>query len=190
MGVLDVLFGRKRLQKPAEDRLFALVTAGVTLEHSLGLRFDGVGAVVFKPLSAAEFGRVESEVDELLRASAPQEGSTVERRADPLGYQWVVVRDPELEDAVASVNLVGTELSAGGFGEQLLAAVFRFTSGTRPVHLIYGYKRGAFWPFVPTGEGQKRDNAEELRLKAALERELPIEPDLTRWLGLFDAPLD
>lgn len=43
---------------------------------------------------------------------------------------------------------------------------------------------------MPTGQGQKRDNAEELRLKAALERERPIEPDLTRWLGLFDAPLD
>jgi hypothetical protein len=43
---------------------------------------------------------------------------------------------------------------------------------------------------VPTGEEQERDNAEELRLKSELESELPIEPDLTRWLGLFDAPLD
>ena len=33
------------------------------------------------------------------------------------------------------------------------------------MYLIYGFKRGAFWPFVPTGEGQERDNAEELRLK-------------------------
>jgi hypothetical protein len=55
--------------------------------------------------------------------------------------------------------------------------------------LIYGYKRGAFWPFVPTGEGQERDNAEELELKAKLEKELPIEQDLSRWFGLFDAPL-
>jgi hypothetical protein len=57
------------------------------------------------------------------------------------------------------------------------------------VQLIYGFKRGAFWPFVPTGEGQRRDNAYELRLKNELERELPIEQDLSRWLGLFDAPL-
>jgi hypothetical protein len=28
-----------------------------------------------------------------------------------------------------------------------------------------------------------------LRLKSELEGELPIEPDLTRWLALFDAPL-
>ena len=54
---------------------------------------------------------------------------------------------------------------------------------------MYGYKRGAFWPFVPTGKDQERDNAEELELKAKLERELPIEQDLSRWFGLFDAPL-
>ena len=42
---------------------------------------------------------------------------------------------------------------------------------------------------VPTGDKQKRDNATELELKAKLEPELPIEPDLTRWLGLFEAPI-
>jgi hypothetical protein len=38
------------------------------------------------------------------------------------------------------------------------------------------------------GDG-KRDNAQELALKAKLERELPIEEDLSRWFGLFGAPL-
>jgi hypothetical protein len=57
------------------------------------------------------------------------------------------------------------------------------------VYWIYGFKRGAFWPFVPTGEGHERDNPEELELKAKLEKELPIEPDLTRWFGVFDAPV-
>ena len=61
--------------------------------------------------------------------------------------------------------------------------------GQLPVYLVYGYKVGAFWPFVPTGKDQGRDNAEELELKAKLEHELPIEQDLSRWFGLFDAPL-
>ena len=39
-----------------------------------------------------------------------------------------------------------------------------------------------------TGENQ-RDNARELELKAKLEGELPIEEDLTRWFGLYDAPI-
>jgi hypothetical protein len=44
---------------------------------------------------------------------------------------------------------------------------------------------------VPKGEGKdkERDNAEELELKAKLEKELPVEQDLTRWFGIFDAPL-
>jgi hypothetical protein len=42
---------------------------------------------------------------------------------------------------------------------------------------------------VPTGHGQERDNARELELKAKLEPELPVEADLSRWLGLFDAPI-
>ena len=90
---------------------------------------------------------------------------------------------------MTSVHLVSSELEARGFGPQLLAAIFRFDGGKRPVYWVYGYKRGKFWPFVPTGEDQERDNAEELQLKAKLERELPIEDDLSRWLALFDAPL-
>ncbi len=93
------------------------------------------------------------------------------------------------EDLVATVHLVGSELKARGFGAQLLAAVFRFAGGKHPVYFVYGYKRGAFWPFVPTGEDKQRDNAEELELKAKLEGEVPIEPDLSRWLALFDAPV-
>ena len=98
----------------------------------------------------------------------------------------------DFEDLVTGVHLVAGELSAHGFGEQLLAALFAFEGGDRdgPVYLIYGFKRGAFWPFVPTGEDHERDNAEELRLRNELQGELPIEPELTRWLGLFDAPLD
>jgi len=41
---------------------------------------------------------------------------------------------------------------------------------------------------VPLGD-QKRDNATELELKAKLEKELPVEQDLTRWFALFDAPV-
>ena len=62
------------------------------------------------------------------------------------------------------------------------------TARQNPVYWIYGYKRGAFWPFVPTGE-QERDNARELELKAKLEGELPIEPDISRWFGLYGAPV-
>jgi hypothetical protein len=100
----------------------------------------------------------------------------------------VIVRDPDLEDQVTVVHAVASELEARGFGGQLLAAAFRFDGGEHPVYWIYGFKSGTWWPFVPTG-GQERDNARELELKAKLETELPVEPDLSKWLGLFDAPI-
>ena len=64
-----------------------------------------------------------------------------------------------------------------------------FEGGEHPVYWIYGFKTGTFWPFVPTGEKQERDNARELELKAKLEPELPVEKDLSKWLALFDAPI-
>ena len=160
MGLRDVLFGRKQLKAPAEERLFALTTAAITLETEAGLKFGGAGAIVYKPLSAGEFTQADADMRELLHAVAKDSGAEIEKRSD----------------------------QARGFGPQLLAAAFRFDGHEHPVYWIYGYKRGAFWPFVPTGEDQERDNAQELELKAKLEHELPIEADLSRWLGLFDAP--
>ncbi len=189
MGLRDVLFGRKRLKEASGEKLFALSTAQVTLDVELGLKPAGRAAVCFKPLSAGEFVRAENELQELLDVVARDSGSRVSRRSDEYGFEWLIVEDKDLEDLVTTVHLIGSELKARGFGPQLLAAVFRFDGGKHPVYFVYGYKRGAFWPFVPTGKEQERDNAEELELKAKLEGELPIEQDLSRWFGLFDAPL-
>jgi hypothetical protein len=190
VGLRDALFGRKKLAEPREEQLFAISTARITLQSELGFKPAGVAAVVFKPLSSGDFDRVDNDVERLLEAAARSAGSELERKTDTYGYEWVIVRDWDFEDLVTAVHLVASELKAQGFGGQLLAAAFRF-EGRRetPVYWIYGFKRGAFWPFVPTGEEQQRDNAEELELKAKMEKELPIEQDLTRWLGLFDAPI-
>ena len=189
MGLTDILFGRKKLKEASPDKLFALSTAAVTLQTELGLKPAGSAALTYKPLSAAEFTRADDEMRELLHVAARESRSELERRSDKYGYEWIVLRDPDFEDLVTAVHLVSSEMIAHGFGPQLLAAVFKFEGGRHPLYWIYGYKRGAFWPFIPTGDGQERDNAEELELKAKLENELPIEPDISRWFGVFDAPL-
>jgi hypothetical protein len=189
VGLADVLFGRKKLKEAAGERLFAMSTARITLETELGLKPTGAGAVVFKPLSAGEFVQVDADVEQLLQGVAAGSGSKLDRRTDSYGFEWVIVRDPDLEDQVTAVHAVASEFQARGFGGQLLAAAFRFGEEGKPVYWIYGFKTGTFWPFVPTGEKQGRDNARELELKAKLEPELPIEQDLSRWLALFDAPI-
>jgi hypothetical protein len=193
LGLGNVLFGRKKLKDAAGERLFAISTARITLQTELDLKPTGAAGVCFKPLSAGEFVRAENEVQQLLESVANESGSKIERRSDELGFEWIVVRDEDFEDLVTSVHLVASELEARGFGPQLLAAVFAFESkggfDAKRIYWIYGFKQGTFWPFVPKGEDKERDNAEELELKAKLEKELPIEPDLTRWFGIFDAPV-
>src|SRR2546430_9134682 len=179
MGFTDVLFGRKRLKGPAGERLFALTTAQVTMDTELGLKPAGAGGVVFKPLSAGEFVRAENELQELLDGVATEYGSRLERKSDDFGYEWIVVRDSDLEDQVTTVHAVAQGLQERGFGSQLLAAAFRFDGGKNPVYWIYGFKRGAFWPFVPTG-GKERGNAAERGLEGELGSELPGEQGPSR----------
>jgi hypothetical protein len=188
LGLRDTLFGKKKLSEPKEDRLFALTTAAVTLETSLGLKSAGAAAIAFKPQSSGEFRSAFDDVDQLVDAVAEQCGSKIERKTDEYGYDWVIVHDDQLEDLVGAAHTLASELTAKGFGSQLLAAIFRFDGYAQPVYWIYGFKRGAWWPFIPIGDS-KRDNAKELELKSQLEGELPVEQDLTRWLALFDAPV-
>jgi hypothetical protein len=129
-------------------------------------------------------------MQQLLESVAAESGTKISQERDSFGYTWLIVHDPDVEDLVATVHLVGSQLEDAGFGPQLLAAVFRFDDerNDRPVYWIYGFKNRAFWPFVPAGE-QKRDNAEELELKAKLEKELAVESDLTKWMALYEAPI-
>jgi hypothetical protein len=163
------------------------------LETECSLKTAGDSALIFKPMSAGEFTATENDAEELLRSVARGSGSEIDRKTDSFGFEWVIVHDDQLDDQVAGVHALASELEEHGFGGQLLAAAFRFegsafSSGHR-VYWIYGFKTGTWWPFIPTGAKQERDNARELELKAKLEKELPVEPDLSKWLALFDAPI-
>jgi PspA associated protein B len=92
---------------------------------------------------------------------------------------------------VATVNMISDELAAHGFGDQLLAAIFQYTdSEKRHVYLIYNYKRGSFYPFVPNPKKkQERLNALEFRISGVMQKELPIEKEVEAWYPLWGVPL-
>ena len=190
MGFLDALFGGgKKLKSPAKDRLFAMSTAYVAMETEFGLKSRGKAGIVFQKIATAEFKSIVDETEELLRGAAEDTGTTVATKDDEHGYRWVILSDPDFEDLVVSLNTVSSQLELGGFGDRLLAMVFAFEDSGTPVYFIYNFKRGAYYPFVPRGGGNDRDNERELQLKAQLENELPMEQELTRWFPLWDIPL-
>ena len=190
MGFLDVLTGRRKLAQPAPDRLFAMSTAYVTMQTGLGMSSRGGAAIVFQPLATADFESIVRDMEEVVRATASDSGTTVSSQDDSYGYRWLVVRDQDFDDLVVGINAVSTALEGGGYGERVLCAVFAFEDQHhRPLYWIYNYKRGTFYPFAPAGGAEQRDNERELVLKAQLGRELPIEAELERWFPLWGIPI-
>jgi hypothetical protein len=191
MGLFDVITGRRKLKQPAPtDRLFAMSTAAVTLELELGLKTAGRAGIVFQPLATSDFDGIVRDMEEVVRGTGEDTGTTVKREDDSFGYRWMILEDPDFEDLVVGLNAVSTALEAGGYGDRILCAVFAFADENgRKVYWIYNYKRGAFYPFVPSGGAQQRDNERELRLKAQIGRELPVEAEFERWFPLWGIPI-
>ncbi len=164
-------------------------TAQVTLETSLNMKSRGVAAIIFQRINNADFAQIVKDAAELLESAAKDTGTKLEQSTDDFGYSWIVFRDSDFDDLITSVNTVAGELQGGGYGDRVLAALFVWEDPDgKQIDFIYNFKRGRFYPFVPKGDKQ-RDTEYELRLKAQLDGDLPIEPELERWFPLWDAPV-
>jgi hypothetical protein len=190
MGLFDALLGRSKVKGPAPDRLFAITTAAITLETAHGIKTRGAAAIVFQPLATGDFAQIVKEMEEVVRGTGEETGTTLTTTDDSYGYRWMVLHDDDIEDLAVGINAVSDALQVGGYGNRVLCAVFAFEdSEGRPVYFIYNYKRGTWYPFVPAGGAQQRSTERELQIKAQIGSELPIELELERWFPLWGIPI-
>ncbi len=190
MGLREILTGRSSVKQPAaHERLFALTTAYVTLETSFQIGCAGAAAIVVQALATSDFQSVLKDTEDVVKATAGEYKATVQTSDDEFGFRWVIVRNPSVEDLVATINAVSSSIEDGGYGERLLCAVFPFKGADgAPINFIYNYKRGNWYPFVPAPGDKQRNTERELQLKAQIGGELPIEPELERWFPLWGVP--
>ncbi|MHB1599652.1 MAG: PspA-associated protein PspAB [Acidimicrobiales bacterium] len=200
MGFLDALLGRTKPVQANLDRLFGLPGARITLEASEGLVPTGEAGVCFKPSAGQAFDATEREITGMLSGGDGVAGVSAKlgEEADEYGYRWVVLGAADFDTLVTQAHFVNSTLQDHGYGPQLLCSVFGFVPASPPgsstpggpasTYLVYLYKRGSFYPFVPTG-GERRDNEAELRLKVVLGDDLAIEADLDRWFPLWRLPV-
>jgi len=210
VGLLNTLLGRSKPVQANLDSLFGLPSATITLQSAAGIASSGRAGVCYKPPTGQSFADMQTEVMKLLDMDG---GGTLRAQQDSYGYHWVVVENPDVEALVSQVHLVNSSLSDAGWGPQLLCSVF----GLAPVpgdtgaaalpsgvdgatllgptavvpstsYLVYLFKRGTFYPFIPDGK-EHRDNAAELKLKSLVADDLAIEPELDRWFPLWDLPV-
>jgi hypothetical protein len=196
VGLLDSILGRSKPAKPDLDQLFALPSAAITLEASLGFRSTGVGSVAFRAPEGRAFAEVQADVQALLDAD---QGPKVEVAVDSYGYTWLLCRTdpPDLSALVTDLHAVNSTLQDSGFGPTLLCSLATFTDGTRTLGLVYLFKQGTFYPFAPaagtstTIDGsvpQRRDNLLEIQVRDLLKDDLRVEPETSRWFAVWGAP--
>jgi hypothetical protein len=191
VGLWDALRGRRQAAPPDLDSLFLVPSAAITLQTAIGLAPTGSGSVCFRAAAGAAFRQTQDDLVALIEADPETPDVTV--TVDSYGFTWLTVeRDLDDPDGLAGLctdlHAVNTALEAQGFGEGLLCTLVPFSAPGGPrVGLVYLYKRGTFYPFVPAA-GRQRDNLTELQVRDALAGELPVEQDLQRWLAVWDAP--
>ncbi len=191
MGLRDILTGRHEVKGPAPDRLFAITTAYITLQSEHQIEPAGSAAIVFQALQTGEFEAAMREMEEVVKATGGETGTQVKTQDDSYGYRWMVLQDAAIEDLAVGINAVSSSIETAGHGERLLCAVWAFVDAEkRRIYFIYNYKRGYWYPFVPQpGSTNERDTERELRLKAQMAGDLPMEPELERWFPLWGIPI-
>jgi hypothetical protein len=190
VGLRDALFGRTKQAAPNLDNLFALPTAALTLQSELDLVTSGQGGLCFKSGSGESTITTDDDIKEMLNFD--EVGSDVSLTTDDLGFKWVVINDTDISGLVTRIHSANTSMVEHGLGPRLLCAVFGFVPANPPgegsVRMVYLLKQGTFYPFAPTG-AEKRDNELELRVRSFLDKDLPMEKDLTRWMALWNLPV-
>jgi hypothetical protein len=191
MGLLSVLFGRKRLPASKLGGLGAVAAAELTMGTELGMEPGNKAGLAIRTMASSRFEQLRTDVERVLQLAARDLGSAVSLRPDDYGYLWAVVADEDFPDLLAAMQVGAQMVAEEGYRDQLLCAVFPFVDRrTRdPVHLVYVFKRGTFYAFAPRA-GQTRDTAMEMRVHSILESELPLEGSLENRYPLWGLPME
>lgn len=193
MGIFDALFGRQKPVPMGEERLFAMSTAQITLETDQQLTPTGTAAMCFKGVASGPFTKIQQDLDQLLKIAGRDDQLSYQAHVDDTGWSWLIFTCQDFQMLVTTLHMASQTLLEQGYGAQLLVAVFAFKDkDAHEIYWLYNYKRSAFFPFVPTQDShdklRRRNNPEELRLAAALDKDLPVEKAIEWWYPLWDLP--
>lgn len=184
MGFWDALRGQSRPKAANLDALFALPSAALSLEVTMGLHATGAGSVCFRAAEGVASAATQQEAASLVSVDG---GPTTESRVDEYGYTWLTVRaEPgDTGTLVTDLHAVNSALEAQGFGSGLLCSTVSFVDDTGSrAFVVYLYKQGTFYPFCPTGPSS-RDELRERQIRDVVGSDLGIEPETSRWMPLW-----
>ncbi len=216
MGLFSSIMGKTKPVQSNLDALFALPSASITLQSAANMSCSGHAGVCYKPPTGQGFEQMQAEVVELLSMDGTGDLRQQEDSfgyhwlvVEDTDIEQLVTRI-HLVNSSLSDSGWGPQLLCSVFGLADLPSVAdgdsdasgspagsdgmpELTAGPGRVlassaYLVYLFKRGTFYPFVPDGK-EHRNIEEELKLKSLVADDLAVEADLDRWFPLWDLPV-
>lgn len=176
-------------KQPADpDDLIALSRVSTAMETELGYEPAYEAGLVFSDISSIDFEKSLEEVKGVIHHQDQTENADLEMK-DVHGNQWIVVQDSSVESLFANLQYGASAMESVEYDSRLLAAVAPFEKGDRTAYVVYSFKRGKFYPFVPTTTNE-RDRPEENRIEALLREEIDVEEDVQYWYPLWPPSKD
>lgn len=171
-------------EKPADPNdLIALSRVSLALETELGYEPVYEAGLAFADVDSHHFDEALDEVKGVIHQDDNTEDADLAME-DVHGTQWIVINDSSIESLAANLQYGASAMQSVDYSSRLLAAVSPFKKGDMTAYLIYSFKRGKFYPFVPQGTS-KRNEGEERKIATILEEEIDVEDDKTYWYPLW-----
>ena len=158
------------------------------MQTSLSIESRGGAAIVFQSLATADFRGIVRDMEEVVRATAGDSGTTVETTEDDYGFSWLVLKGEGFDDLVVGINAVSTAIDDGGYGERLLCACSCSPTTAAPALPDLQLQARRVLPVRP-GAGDQRLTTNANSCSSAARLRAADRAELWRWFALRGIPI-
>jgi hypothetical protein len=165
------------------------------MEQQLDTFTTGEMGVLVRPTEDQSHTQTKAELERAL-TGMDRTKHHFDVTVDEMGHGWVILKGERLQDLALGAAQMGDVFAAAGLGDRVVAAVFPFrwhdatNQRDRPIYWLYQPRIRGFTPFVPEGDlsNERRDHDLEVRMEAAIRRELPTERQMAEWFPIWGMP--
>ncbi len=165
-------------------------------EQQLDTVTTGEVAVLVRPTEDQSHTQTKAELERAL-TGMDRARYHFDVTVDEMGHGWVILKGEHLPELSQGVASMGDIFAEAGLGERVVAAVFPFrwhdstAQQDRRIYWLYQPRIRGFTPFVPDGDlsHERRHHDLEVRMEAAIRRDLPTERKTSEWFPIWGMPV-
>jgi hypothetical protein len=165
-------------------------------EQQLDTATTGEVGILVRPTDDQSHTQTKAEMERAL-TGMDRTRHHFEVTIDETGHGWAILKDDSLVVLAQGAAQMGDVLAQAGLGERVMAAVFPFrwhdsvNQTDRRIYWLYQPRIRSFTPFVPDGDisHERRDHDLEIRMEAAIRRDLPTERQTAEWFPIWGMPI-